>query len=482
MNTSFNYSNFQQILIVDDTPENLNLLSEILSSQGYKVHLAPSGKLALKFLEFNLPDLILLDIMMPQLDGYQVCRAIKTCERTQDIPIIFLSALQEVLDKVRAFSLGAVDYITKPFEYQDVLIRVKTQLRLRKFSKQLLEQNYQLTAEIAERKRVEELVKQQKEVLQTIFDHVPVLLALFDKQNQIQWANRAWKKILGWTIEDLKNRDWLAEFYPDSPDTENLSNHLEKATSEWRDFKIFISEKECLEIAWAFILLSSGERIGIGQYIRDRKQAQDACILEERNRMAREIHDTLAQAFTGIIIHLAAALQVMNRSSEEAITHVQTVQNLAKSGLAEARRSVAALRPQLLEEGDLCNALNCLMNQMKTYTNAILLFNVVGTPYFLLTEVENHLLRIGQEALTNAIKYANASILNLELAYEPTQLILRVQDNGQGFDFVSVKNGFGILGMSERAERIGGTLTIESQLGQGTSVIVCVQCPSEINF
>lgn len=477
MNNSIRSFGCEQILIVDDTPENLNLLSQMLSKQGYKVHLAPSGKSALKFLEFNLPDLILLDIMMPHLDGYQVCSAIKTCERTQDIPIIFLSALQEVFDKVKAFSLGAVDYITKPFEYQEVLVRVENQLRLRRLSKQLLEQNHQLTAEIAERKRVEKQVKQQKEVLQTIFDQVPVLFALFDERYQIQWINRAWKDKLGWTIDDLKTQTWLTEFYPDSPDTETLSNHLEKATSEWRDFKIFKPDGDGLEISWAFILLSSGERIGIGQDIRDRKQAQEACILEERNRMAREIHDTLAQAFTGIIIHLGAALQVIETTSEEAITHIQTVQNLAKSGLAEARRSVAALRPQLLEEGDLCNALNCLINQMKTYTHAMLLFNVVGTPYFLLTEVENNLLRIGQEALTNAIKYSHATVISVELIYEPTQLKLRIQDNGQGFDLISGKNGFGILGMSERAERINGKLTIETQFRQGTSVIVSIQEP-----
>ncbi len=479
MNTAVNSSASEQILIVDDTPENLNLLSEMLSKQGYKVHLAPSGKLALRFLEFNIPDLILLDIMMPQPDGYQLCSEIKACERTQDIPIIFLSALQEVFDKVRAFSLGACDYITKPFEYQEVLVRVESQLRLRKLSKQLLEKNQQLVTEIADRKRVEEEVKQQKEVLQTIVDHVPVLLGLFDHQNQIQWVNQAWEEKLGWTIEDLRKQDWWIQFEPDDSCTHPLINHFEEASSEWRDFRILIQEEKLLEIAWAFISLSNGQRIAIGQDIRDRKHAQETCILEERNRMAREIHDTLAQAFTGIIIHLGAALQAVKNNSEDAILHIKTVQNLAKSGLAEAKRSVAALRPQLLEEGDLCNALNCLINQMKTYTNATFLFNVVGTPYFLLTEVENNFLRIGQEALTNAIKYSHASVISLELIYEPRQLILRVQDNGQGFDSVAVKTGFGLLGMSERAERIGGTLMIESQLGQGTTVIVSVQSSSK---
>lgn len=477
MNTSVNSSALGQILIVDDVPENLNLLSGMLSSQGYKVNLAPSGKLALKFLESNQPDLILLDIMMPELDGYQVCSQIKAREQTQDIPIIFLSALQEVFDKVKAFSLGANDYITKPFEYQEVLVRVENQLRLRRLSKQLLQQNQQLAEEIAERQRAEKQIKQQKEVLQTIFDQIPVMLVLLDDHNQIQFANQTLKNTLGWTIEDSKNRDFLTQLYPNYQDGQVFLNHLENATSEWQEFSLTIQAEEPLETAWAFIPLNQRERIGIGQDIRIHKQAQDACILEERNRMAREIHDGLAQTFTGIIIHSGAALRVIPETFEATINHIQTVRDLAQSGLAEARRSVAALRPKLLEKGDLCNALNCLINQMKTYTEATLLFDVVGTPYFLFSEVENHLLRIGQEALTNAIKYGHASLITLELIYEPMQLILQIQDNGQGFDPLAVKHGFGFLGMSERAERIGAKLTIQSQLEQGTSVIVLVHRP-----
>jgi CheY-like chemotaxis protein len=95
----------ETILIIDDSPDNLNLLSEMLSNAKYKVHLAPSGKLALKFIQFNLPDLILLDIMMPQMDGYAVCEHLKTSEKTQDIPVIFISALQDVFDMVTCIAL-----------------------------------------------------------------------------------------------------------------------------------------------------------------------------------------------------------------------------------------------------------------------------------------------------------------------------------------------------------------------------------------
>ncbi|HBL11048.1 MAG TPA: hypothetical protein DD379_06510, partial [Cyanobacteria bacterium UBA11162] len=129
------------ILVVDDTPANLNILTEILSRKGYKVRLAPSGKLALRSIEFAPPDLILLDIMMPEMDGYQVCKILKASEKTKDIPIIFISALYEVLDKMKAFSLGGVDYITKPFEVEEVLVRIENQLSIRRLSQQLHEEN-----------------------------------------------------------------------------------------------------------------------------------------------------------------------------------------------------------------------------------------------------------------------------------------------------------------------------------------------------
>jgi PleD family two-component response regulator len=155
MSNAQNWASKETILIVDDIPENLQLLAGMLSERGYIVRLAPDGQLALQFIQSNPPDLILLDILMPDMDGYEVCKDLKTSPTTQDIPVIFISALNEVFDKVKAFSLGGVDYITKPFEVREVLARVENQLRLSRFSKQLLEQNARLSKEIEERKRAE---------------------------------------------------------------------------------------------------------------------------------------------------------------------------------------------------------------------------------------------------------------------------------------------------------------------------------------
>jgi PAS domain S-box-containing protein len=163
----------ESILIVDDTPANLQLLAVMLSEQGYKVRMAQDGTMALLSVESSLPDLILLDIMMPEINGYEVCSKLKASSLTKDIPIIFISALSEVFDKVKAFEVGGVDYITKPFQAQEVLARVEHQLQIRRLSQQLLERNAQLETanlalkdEIQERQQVEELLRSTLEFLE----------------------------------------------------------------------------------------------------------------------------------------------------------------------------------------------------------------------------------------------------------------------------------------------------------------------------
>lgn len=128
------------IVVVEDRPENLRLLVSLLSEQGYRVRPAPTGKHALRTIEKNVPDLVLLDIMLPDLDGYEVCRRLQEKEHTREIPIIFLSALDEVENKMKGFAAGGVDYITKPFHSQEVLARVSTHLKIRALQDELREE------------------------------------------------------------------------------------------------------------------------------------------------------------------------------------------------------------------------------------------------------------------------------------------------------------------------------------------------------
>ncbi|AVH64397.1 GGDEF domain-containing response regulator [Nostoc sp. 'Peltigera membranacea cyanobiont' 213] len=141
----------KDILIVDDMADNLRVLSSILTREGYNVRKALNWQMALTATQTVLPDLILLDIMMPEVDGYEICQTFKAWELTADIPVIFISALDDVFDKVKAFKVGGVDYITKPFEFQEVLVRVQNQLALRSARLEILKLNVELEHRVKER-------------------------------------------------------------------------------------------------------------------------------------------------------------------------------------------------------------------------------------------------------------------------------------------------------------------------------------------
>lgn len=153
------------ILVVDDIAENLHLLSDTLTEQGYDVRGVINGSMALRVAHSVLPDLILLDIKMPDMNGYEVCQRLKASESTRPIPVIFLSALNEVIDKVKAFEVGGVDYISKPFQVQEVLARVENQLTIQRLQKQLWAKNLALETTNQELERSNRELEQFAHVL-----------------------------------------------------------------------------------------------------------------------------------------------------------------------------------------------------------------------------------------------------------------------------------------------------------------------------
>jgi diguanylate cyclase (GGDEF)-like protein len=167
MGSAIDYANDEpnNILVVDDTPENLTILTRILTEQGYFVRPAINAQIALTTVHKTLPDLILLDIMMPGMDGYELCERLKADDRTREIPVVFISALNDTVNKVRAFQSGGVDYVTKPFQAEEVLARVKTHLTLRNMQRALQAHNQQLQQEITEREQAEASLRQRNREL-----------------------------------------------------------------------------------------------------------------------------------------------------------------------------------------------------------------------------------------------------------------------------------------------------------------------------
>jgi PAS domain S-box-containing protein len=202
-------------------------------------------------------------------------------------------------------------------------------------------------------------------------------------------------------------------------------------------------------------------------------QSGQAATLEERNRVARDVHDTLAQGFTGIVVQLQAAEDATARGlKKDAQKHQQSARDLARQSLVEARRSVHALRPQALENTSFWDALKSMIRQATAGTALHTKFRMRGHPRELPLLWQQNLLHIGQEALTNTLKYAHAGRFEARLNFNKKELRLELEDDGEGFTTTNRHDGFGLIGMRERVEQMGGTLTVTTAHNEGTKIVV----------
>jgi PAS domain S-box-containing protein len=211
------------------------------------------------------------------------------------------------------------------------------------------------------------------------------------------------------------------------------------------------------------------------------EKSRQSAILEERNRMARDIHDTLAQGFTGVIVQLEAADDAIGCSRrKEANKHLQRAAELARRSLNEARRSVHALRPEALQAGNFWEALQGIIKNTTAGTALHTTFELRGQLRDLPPVWQENLLHIGQEALTNALKYAHSRNFETRLISDTKELRLELRDDGDGFEASDPHDGFGLAGMRERVQQMGGNLKITSARGKGTKVVVTLPYNGEL--
>ena len=314
-NYQFNAAN-QIILIVDDLPDNLRVLSSTLTQQGYQVRCAKNGSMALMGVQAAPPDLILLDIKMPDMDGYQVCQKLKASHLSRDIPVIFMSALDDVLDKVRAFDVGAVDYITKPFQVEEVLARVKSQLALQAAQKEIyklnaaLEQriqqrtvqleaaNQELQQEVAERKQAEKLLLESEEKLESILNSLEqIVWSISATTGELIYLNPATHEVYGRSVSEFFARPnlWLEVVHPeDRYRVERFYQTLLEQSQKEVEYRILRLDGEVrwLNVRSHVIFDKEGIAMrvdGIVDDITHRKQVEEQLI-----------HDALHDALTGL--------------------------------------------------------------------------------------------------------------------------------------------------------------------------------------
>jgi PAS domain S-box-containing protein len=369
------------ILIVDDNPNNLRLLAEMLTGNGYRVKASASGKFALQAAANNPPDLILLDILMPGMDGYEVCRCLKADPRLRNIPVIFISALGETGDKVKAFAVGGVDYISKPFQEAEVLARIKTHLTLRitqkklqemvsAKSRQLATRTEEFLEAVSERNTVSRELRESEKNYREIFNATHESIIIHEEETgAILEINKAFEEMLGYTYEEALHLS-LKDICPDSPafGPMNPSGLIGKVVSEG----LQIAEWQCCRkngtMFWGEITLKKSEIGGQGRVItviRDiserKKAAQQQKKLESQLRQAQKMEaiGTLAggiahdfnNILTGVFgyidlakIHSDQPEQLQNDLDRLANSAIRA-RDLVKQILTFSRQSDAEIQP-----------------------------------------------------------------------------------------------------------------------------------------
>lgn len=304
------------ILIVDDLPDNLRVLSATLAEQGYGVRCAKNGSMALRGAMAAPPDLILLDVKMPDMDGYQVCQQLKAAPATRDIPVIFMSALDDVLDKVRAFDVGGVDYITKPFQVEEVLARIKSQLalqaakaeisqlnavleqRVQQRTAQLADANQQLQQEIASRKQAQHWLQQSEARLESILDSLEeVVRSTCAKTFKLLYLNPAAQQVYErpiWEFFEQPNL-WLEVVHPE--DREQVDKSVQILLEQGKinqEYRILRSDGEVRWVSDRSYVIYDDNRVPtrLDSIIYD--------ITQRKRTEEKLIHDALHDVLTGL--------------------------------------------------------------------------------------------------------------------------------------------------------------------------------------
>ncbi|HTR36133.1 MAG TPA: PAS domain-containing sensor histidine kinase [Bryobacteraceae bacterium] len=342
--------------------------------------------------------------------------------------------------------------------------------------------------------RVLDELARERELLQKILDHIPVLISLAGRDGHFQWVNRQFERTLGWRLEEVinKEQDVLAEIFPDPQERDHVQHFLAEGNGEWADFRPHAKDGRVLDMTATNVRLSDGTQIGISHDITDRKcveeqlkaageQLRALAREEERTRIAREIHDELGSALTSLrwdlegldktVSELEAASQIAGIREK-----LRSMLQLADATFDAVRRIASELRPIMLDDLGLVAAMESQAQELQARTG--IRFDVVcsADSIQLSAEKATAIFRIFQEALTNVVRHSRASQTEVVIEQKGDELVVLIRDDGQGITpaIMNGKTSLGFLGMRERARLLGGKVDIQSIVGQGTTVRVRV--------
>ncbi len=463
-----------RILVVDDSPLSLQLLTGLLAQGGYQVRAATTGNDALTAARAELYDLILLDLVMPGMDGLAVVEQLKSDGRTRDVPVIIISGRDEPEEKVKAFSLGAVDYVTKPYHAAELLARIQTQLALQALQRMLQ------TSEA----RYRAVVQDQTELIcRCLPDGV------------INFVNDAFCRFFSQTYHELVGRKMVDLLIPE--DRIRVAEQLCRLNPGDHigtvDGRVLLIDGSQRWLRWTNRALFDDEgqlleRQSVGRDITEelradavrRRSDEMEAIADERRRIAQETHDGLVQNLAGLRLQINRWHRMLDEDPVAMHAELDWLREVLEENIQELRRTILALRPIDLAERGILPALHKLCTDLGELYRVRVKLDSPASLGSLPPSRELTLFRIVQEALNNAGKHAEASTVWVELGFQgDDQVVVTVRDDGRGLRSTELERAakvghLGLRQMRERAEAVGGDLVIDSAPGKGTQLQVCL--------
>ena len=518
------------VLIVDDTPANFGVVVDSLGARGIRVLVALDGLEALERAAFSQPDLILLDVKMPVIDGFETCRRLKRDKRTHNIAVIFMTSLTGDDHRIEGFAAGGVDYLTKPLHVDEMLARVGVHLELRAMHKQLLLQNQQLLEEVAVRRemqaalslarddlerrialRTEELARANADLqaqiderqradarlqasearFRAIVETSPVPLCITSMpEGSILYTNEPLRALFNMD-NDMPGK--FGDYYVDAGERVRVIEHL-RTQGDLRNAEVEFERPDGSRF-WAIAtarIATYGESpaiyVGLNDITLRKRMEQElvesrerhrelsaymeAIREEERKRIAMEIHDELGQLLTALKMDVSL-LKMRLSDDPEAVGKAEDMRKLVEGTIWMVRNVASHLRPAALNFG-LVSALEWLVEEFNRRNAIHCELRTEGGEPSLSDEHATAIFRIVQASLTNVVRHAQARRVQVMLTSTARELELHVRDDGRGFDQGAVQRDYpyGLLGMNERARLIGGSLSIASSPGAGTTVSI----------